>query len=80
MISSAYGINLESRMLDKILYVVGKSDNIGLGWQEVASFKSQPLPFQYPLRKGLDGLQRWTKVYVSSPYIRPPGPRGGVEV
>ena len=26
IISSAYGINLESRMLDKILYVVGKSD------------------------------------------------------
>ena len=23
---TAYGINLESRMLDKILYVVGKSD------------------------------------------------------
>jgi len=26
MISSAYGVNLESRMLDKIMYVVGKSD------------------------------------------------------
>ena len=26
IISSAYGVNLESRMLDKILYVVGKSD------------------------------------------------------
>jgi hypothetical protein len=26
IIFSAYGINLQSRMLDKILYVVGKSD------------------------------------------------------
>jgi hypothetical protein len=26
IISSAYGINLESRILDKIFYVVGKSD------------------------------------------------------
>jgi hypothetical protein len=26
IISSAYGVNLDSRMLDKILYVVGKSD------------------------------------------------------
>jgi len=26
IISSAYGVKLDSRMLDKILYVVGKSD------------------------------------------------------
>jgi len=26
IISSAYGVNIDSRMLDKILYLVGKSD------------------------------------------------------
>jgi len=28
IISSAYGINLDSRMLDKMLYVAGKSDMV----------------------------------------------------